>query len=179
MRHYEESLRHYGLADDQYRRAVAAHELAHALVAMTLPSLTCSGVQVEDHPQHGVHGGTWIGPARRGGQMDPYERAVELEAGAIAKACWLKTKERRWTRQIEQLVYECAAGDRARLDTLGLTRSQRADAARDASHAVQHQWGALVAGVPRLVTHGRLVGSQLRSLARSGRPTGWRGWIGR
>lgn len=179
MRHYEKALRTYGLTDDQYRRAVAAHELAHALVAITMPSLTCSGVHIEDHPQHGVHGGAWIRPERRGGRMDPYERAVELEAGAIAKACWLRDKERRWTSAVEQLVYDCAAGDRAHLDTLRLTRGQRADAVRDATRAVQHQWAALVAGVPRLVKTGRMNASQLRSLARSGRPSSWRSWIGR
>lgn len=162
---YERSLAHYGLTDDQYRRAVAAHELAHGLIGTLIPSLDVHAVELfNDH--NGVHGGTYTSTAPGYRTPDPQQHAVELYAGAVAKERWLREQERRWSSDLERLVHACAQGDRDLIAKLGLSSRQQQAAQRDAVSAVARQWGGITEGVPRLVKRGRLSARQLRRLAR-------------
>lgn len=179
MRVYEQRLGQYGLTHDQYRRAVAAHELAHALVANARPSTTCYGIELRDDRTRGVHGLTATSNSRNARTIDPLDRAVVLEAGAIAKERWLREVERMWSRQIEQLVHATAAGDRKNLNTLGLSSRQQDTARREAAALVGTLWTTLKAGVPTLVTKGRLNEHHLAALSRTGRTTrSLRGFFG-
>lgn len=162
---YETALAHYGLTNDQYRRAVAAHELAHGLIAAAMPTLDVGQVVITTHRQLGVHGCAYVGTAP-GRQRDPIEKAAELYAGAIAKARWLRTVERRWSSDLEHLVRECAAGDRAIIQQLRLDRRQDSLAQTEAERAVTRQWPAITKAVPRLAKRGQISGRELRRLAR-------------
>lgn len=165
---YQERLAQYGLTHEQYSRAVSAHELAHALVANARPSTASYGVEVRDGAQ-GVHGFARTGPARGTQIVDPYDRAVLLEAGAIAKAHWLKTVEGIWSPLLASLVHATAAGDRNHLETLSLPHHQRQAALRDACAAVGKVWPALAAGVPVLAAKGALNERQVANLNRTSR----------
>lgn len=163
---YESRLAAYQLTDGQYRRAVAAHELAHGLVAIAAPSRDVHSVELIDHPQQGVQGRAVTTVARGYEKADPEDHAVGLYAGAIAKARWLQEREGRWSSDLARLVDECAAGDHAIIGRLGLGRRELDRAQRDSLRAVERQWSGLIKGVPKLVKRGRLTGRELHRLAR-------------
>lgn len=165
---YQDRLDQYGLTHEQYSRAVAAHELAHALVANARPTTASYGVEVRNGPR-GVHGFARTGPARGAQTVDRYDRAVLLEAGAIAKAHWLKTAEGLWSPLLASLVHATAAGDRQHLDNLGLPHHQREAALRDACAHVGTVWPALASGVPVLAAQGTLTERQVANLNRTSR----------
>lgn len=170
-RHYEGTRRYYGLTDEQYRRAVAAHELGHAITAEALPTTGGYEVQVRDDPEHGVYGLALVGPKQRDQQIDPQDRATELMAGEIAKARWLQ-QEGSWSPDVAYMVRRTGAGDRELIDELGLTPEQRRDAQERASKLVDQHWTAITNGVDQVASTGGMNARQLRTLARTGRTRG-------
>lgn len=171
MSTYTQRLAHYGLTDDQYTRAVAAHELAHGLTAAARPTTTSHGVEIHTRGRDGTRGLARTGAAP-GHTIDPFDRAVICEVGAIAKEYWLRNVERVWSSQLAYLVRETAAGDRANIRGLGLTSRQQDEALREAERTVRALWPT-TAGVPKLVAKKQLTGSQVVKL-QSGR----RGFLG-
>lgn len=164
-RQYEQHLAAYGLTDGQYRRAVAAHELAHGILAAAAPSLDVKYVELKAGRQ-GVHGGAMVGPARGHRTADPMEHAVELFAGRIAKAKWLREVERCWSRDLADLVDATAAGDQAIINRLGLSAADRSAAQRQAEREVDRHWRGITQGVAKLARSGRMNGRELRKLVR-------------
>lgn len=164
-RQYEERLAAYGLTDSQYRRAVAAHELGHGLLTAAAPTLDVKYIELKAD-RRGVHGGAIVGPARGYRKADPMEHAVELFAGRIAKARWLRDVERCWCRDLADLVDATAAGDQSIINRLGLSGSERSAAERQAEREVDRQWRGITQGVAKLARGGRMNGRQLRKLVR-------------
>lgn len=161
----DEHLASYGLTNLQYARAVAAHELGHALANIACASLDTHGIELSlQSPQ--THGVTLFSAAPGYTKPDPEDKALSCFAGAIAQTKWLQEQERIWTAAVQRLVHNGSEYDRRKAHQLGLGRRELDRAQRNAAHLINRQWRSLVQAVPRLVKRGRLNRGDLERLAR-------------